>query len=336
MTRVAVLAVSAVLLACDGDRPTKPLESPTKTSRKRVDEPAKVDAPAKSTARPEPASVVPPAKHALALLVATPHPTLVGPLERITLEPQLTVGKARRQAPELLATTRPGSLTGPFTYTSIEWPGVAFDVVRMGQIDSAPDDWLVESLRIVMPRDGVAERLKTAWGDPHVEGTTSTWLAPAISLRADLHEERDLAANEIALTFRQYTPLESFIGTDPTRFGFEGGAPILGAKGSDLLKRFGRRIFDYNKIRLGHIEHGRMIELHFAGLLELGEEELPDHVVAGYSLEIGDDEAVSAMLEEAFGKPKPDRDNEYIRIYRKSPRLTFDGNELVVGIDPGL
>ena len=130
-------------------------------------------------------------------------------------------------------------------------------------------------------------------------------------------------------------PLASFIGADPTLFGFEGRAPILGATGSDLLRRFGRRIRDYSTIRLWPIERGSQIDLEFADGLMLGEEDLLDHVVMGYSLQIGNDAAVSALLEKKLGKPKPDSENEHIRVYRKSPRVTFDGSLLVVGEEPG-
>lgn len=346
MRRLALLVVCAALFACDSDRPTRPLESPAKAwpakaspATSESEPPAKTTTPTVSDAPAKPdapkAPLVPAARDFVAELTAKPHPSLVGPFESLTLDPMLTIRTARTQAPHLFEATRPGSFTGPFTYSSPQWPGFEFDVVRAGQIDSELDAWLVDSLRVVMASEGIAARLVAAWGEPQIDRDKRTWLAPDLGLRADLDADRELGADKIVLTLRGYTPLATFIGTDPTLFGFEGGKPILGAKGSDLVRRFGRRMRNYNTIRLWPTERSGTIDLLFADPLALDEDEMLDYVVTGFALDIYDDAAVSALLEAKFGKPKVDRENDRVRVYRKSPRVTFDGAELVVGVAPG-
>jgi hypothetical protein len=327
MPRFAVLAACVTLLACDSDRPTKPLESPPKEKPATV---AKQAAPAKSEAKAEPTKTA--AKDILTELTAKPHPSLVGPFAALALDPKLTVGAARRTAPQLFTSMRKGALTGPYVHTSPEFPGVDFEIELLGQIDSELDAWLVESLRISLPKAGVLDRLMTAWGEPTTRNGSHTWLAPDLHLRADLPERTD--GDRTTLTLQIYTPLADFIGSDPKLFGFEAGAPILGATGAELLRRFGRRIVDYNTVVLPPLEQGPELRLSFADPLELGEDDLPEHVVTGWAVDVYDDR-MHAALEKKLGKPTPDPEHDVVKIYAKKPRITFDGDTLVVGEAPG-
>lgn len=329
--RLFALVACALTFACDADRPTTPLRSPTVAKAEAPElraAPTTTAGPSRALEAPTPATTP---KDVIAELAATPHPSLVGPFAALTLTQSTTVRDARSQAPQLFANRREGALTGPYAFTAKEWPDQLFEVAPLGQIDSDLDQWLVGSLRVIRRAEGAEQALVAAWGDPKTDGSAKVWLAPELGLRADLHRPHGVDASRIAITLRGYTPLATLIGTDAALFGFEEGAPILGAKGSELVRRFGRRIMDYDKIRLWPIENGGPIDLWFAAPFELDEASLPDHLVTGFALELGNDQAVSALLEKKLGKPTIDRDDDRIRVYRKSPRVTFDGNELVVG-----
>jgi hypothetical protein len=316
------LALCVALVACDSDAPKQQLEAP---------KPVKAEAPAQAPAvrdDPKPAPIEPvPAKDFVGMLAAKPEPSLVGPFEGLELSPFLTVPQAELRAPHLFRTTRPDEIAGDFLFSSPAYPGIAFEVDRMGQIDSGPETWLVDVLRAKLPDDTAAAKLTAAWGEPSTAGDTKIWLAPALHLRADLEGR--------TLSFRRYMPLTEFIGVDRDRFGFEGGAPILGATGADLQRRFGRRIFDYSRILLDPLERGRHVLLEFAWPLALGEDDLPTYVVPGYALELdAPSEEVHALLAARLGKPTPDPKDASILVYKKRPRITYDGVELVVGTPP--
>lgn len=133
------------------------------------------------------------------------------------------------------------------------------------------------------------------------------------------------------LVFRGYTPLTELIGDDPKLFGFEGGKPILGATGEEIRRRFGRRVMDYSSPDVAH-QVGDDVVLRFGFMVD--EEELADLVIRGYTMELAGGEKVHALLEVKLGKPRPDRRNEHVMVYREAPRVTFDGTELVVGEPP--
>lgn len=325
MPRLGPLAACVMLLACDSDRPTKPLESPPKQKPATI---AKKDPPAKAEP-PKPVT-----KDVVAELTAKPEPSLVGPFAALTrkFDPMLSVRAASREQPSLFTPMLKKTVTGPFVYTSPEFPGVEFQVELLGQIDSDLDDWIVESLRIVLPKAGVLDRLKTAWGEPKTKSGSHTWLAPNQRLRADLVEKSE--DDRVTLTLRSYTPFDDFIGRNPKMFGCEGGAPILGATGAELLRRFGRRMVDYDTVVLPPLEQGPELRLSFADPLELGEDDLPEYVVTGWAVDVYDDR-MHAALEKKLGKPTPDPEHEVVMIYAKNPRITFDGDTLVVGEAPG-
>lgn len=315
------IALLFALAACDSDAPKQPLEPPAKI--------VAAPPPAKQAESKPPAPVEPvPTKDFVAMLAAHPQPTLVGPFESLELVPLLTVPQAELRAPHLFRETRPHEIAGDFIFSSPAYPGIAFEVDRIGQIDTGPETWLVDTLRAKLPDDGADAKLTAAWGEPKTSGDAKIWLAPAQHLRVDLDGR--------TLSFHGYTPLAEFIGSDPKLFGFENGEPILGATGADLQRRFGRRIMDYAKIRMWPLERGRDVVLEFASSLELGEDDLPSYVVKGYRIDLTESsEDVHALLEQKLGKPKLDtRRYEDMRTYRSKPRITYDGVELVVGIPP--
>jgi hypothetical protein len=263
-------------------------------------------------------------------LTATKTPTLVGPFARLTLSPKLSVGAAKGQAPELFAKVHTPDIDW-FEYASDDYPGMVFYVQRKGQIDSEPDTWLVGRLRVVAPAD-LAGRLTAAWGTPTKAGDTLYWYDPSHGMRAELGTERMDSTTQLVLDLQGYTPLATFIGTDPNAFGFEEGRPVVGASGKELTRRFGRRIFDGSKIVLWPTELAAdETDVRFA---ESGDpDDMPERI-EGYTIQFPDAavDGLKAALEKKLGAPKPDRQDAQTLVYGASgPRIALQGNELQVG-----
>ncbi len=274
-----------------------------------------------------------PSKDFVALLTAHTKPTLVGPFAPLTVSSDLTIGEARRIAPDLVVEANVMKALDWFEYKAEAYTDVSLRTERFGQIDSLPDTWLVGRLRAVFlhGKPDLEATLTKAWGAPRKLGRRAVWFDPPAHLRCMLwnSDGRDTPSDSVVLDCGRYMPIAELVGTDKTLFGFEEGKPLLGMTTRAVQARWGRRVFDEGVMIL--LPPTELAER--ATTIRTGDYEAPDKVT-WYTLSLSADQAtIAALLGAKFGKPKQD-DNIAGDIYRAKPRVVFTGSQITVGIEP--
>jgi hypothetical protein len=263
------------------------------------------------------------------LLTAKKAPALVGPFAKLKLSPMLTIAQARTQAPELVDEKSIGKSLDWFEYKGADITGAVLRVRRVGQIDSGPDTWLVGELRAVIKDPKLEDKLIAAWGAPRKTKKTATWLDPAAKIRCVLFAGSDFerAPGAMVLDCGGYLPLADLIGTDKKLFGFEEGKPLIGMTQPALQKRYGRRLWDEGtRIKLWPTETSTTDTT-----IQFGSFDAPTKVTY-FRITMIDAKAAAPLLEAKFGKPK---ETDAGQVYRaKAPKVTLDGNEIIVGVVP--
>jgi len=275
----------------------------------------------------------PAGKDFVALLTAHAKPTLVGPFAPLAVSKDLTIGNARRIAPDLVDPANVMKALDWFEYKAADYGDVSLRTERFGQIDSDPDTWLVGRLRAVFlhGKPDLEAILTKAWGTPTKLGRRALWFDPPAHVRCMLwsSDGRNTPKESLVLDCDRYLPLAELIGTDKTLFGFEEGKPLLGMKMGAVKQRWGRRVFDDGvNIMLPPTEMSER-----ATTIRTGDFEAPA-VVTYYTLSLSaDQKTIEDLLVAKFGKPTQD---EAIAgdIYRKTPRVVFTGSEITVGLEP--
>jgi hypothetical protein len=310
-------ALIVMLVACGGKEPSPP---PAVGS-------------GSGSAALTPVAPKPPGKDFVALLTAHAKPTLVGPFAPLTVSSDLTIGEARRIAPDLVVETNLLKALDWFEYTAEPYAGVSLRTERFGQIDSPPDAWLVGRLRAVFlhGKPDLEATLTKAWGTPKKIGRRALWFDPPAHLRCMLwnSDGRDTPSDSLVLDCGRYVPLAELIGTGKTLFGFEDATPLLGMTMRAVKARWGRRVFDDGVMIL--LPPTELAER--ATTIRTADFEAPA-TIGWYTLSLSADQAtISALLETKFGKPKQD---ESIAgdIYRAKPRVVFTGSQITVGVVP--
>ncbi len=269
----------------------------------------------------------------VALLTAHAKPTLVGPFAALTVSTDLTIGEARRIAPDLVVPENVMKDLDWFEYKTESYTDVSLRTERFGQIDSPPDTWLVGRLRAVFlhGRADLEAALTKAWGAPRKLGRRALWFDAPMHLRCMLwnSDGRDTPKDSLVLDCGRYMPLVELIGTDKALFGFEQGQPLLGMTTRAVLKRWGRRVFNEGAtIMLPPTELAER-----ATTIRTGDFEAPEKVT-WYTLSLSADQStIAALLDAKFGKPTQD-DAVAGDIYRARPRVVFTGSEVTVGVQP--
>jgi hypothetical protein len=269
-------------------------------------------------------------KDFVALLTAHAKPTLVGPFAKLTVSTDMTIGDARRIAPDLLVETNVIEGLDWYAYTAEAYEGVSVRTERFGQIDSPPDTWLVGRLRAVFlhGKPDLEATLAKAWGAPRKLGRRALWFDAPAHLRCMLwnSDGRDTPKDSLVLDCGRYVPLAELIGTDKALFGFEDGQPLLGMTKAAVQKRWGRRAF----------EEGRVIMLPPTELAErattilTGDYVVPE-TITWYTLSLSADQnTIAALLDAKFGKPAQDPQLPG-DVYRTKPRIVFMGSQVTVG-----
>jgi len=278
--------------------------------------------PGGSAAAPAPAPASPPADF-VALATAGKQPALVGPFAAVRLTPDLTIRDARKAAPALFVRAADSRW---FEATDDRFPGLRFQVERLGQIDDDPEDWSVGTLQVLLPEAGLRERLTAAWGPPRGAGAPC-WFDPDAGLRACLRAGKDGAR----LTFDGYVPLARLLGDGRERFGFEGDRPLIGATQAEIHRRFPHRVHeDGDQLWLWPVELGTdRTVVHLGDVLDTPEP------IRGFSIELpsGQVDEATALLAQKLGKPVETDDG---LVFAKRPRVVLVGDVIDVGAAPDL
>lgn len=262
---------------------------------------------------PEPQDIV-------AQLTASPKPALVGPFARIALTPELVA----KQLPHSYCEHR-ATIAAWCELREPAFPDVVWRAFRMPR-DTAEREWPIGALRITLPGADLRARLANAWGPPREVGEVAYWFDPDAKLRVALRaaQMQGDPASAVDLEYTGYASLADFIGSAKQLFGFERGAPLLGASEAQVRARFGARIED------GHIDLWPVETAPRGARILLGEpldDEMPD-IVRSYTIETAlDHDALARALEAKLGAPSQ---GDGTLVFGD---VVLDGTSIVVG-DP--
>lgn len=209
----------------------------------------------------------------------------------------------------------------------------------------APDEG-VDRMRVVFPKDKPMEELKAAlekgWG-PAMKAKHITykdvdiWLNPEAGIKAMLH--KDEWAQAPAVSFFQYRSLESILGTDKAKMGFETDKPLLGIMKDDYVATYNEWLHPMSKaqkmagpLMLLPTEH-QFREVNIAPTFQSDK-------LKEYNFQLRTDgtpegqAVIEVALEKKYGKPTAEGEAQ---VYNTDPRVVLEkgvGETVKITVSP--